>query len=417
MSASSLPKIQPPFALIKTTIGALCDQYGGSVQTGPFGGQLHASDYSLEGIPVVMPQDLVDGRVSVAKVARVQSDHVNRLQKHKLQAGDIVFSRRGDVGRFAVTSDHESGWLCGTGCIRIRLNCPDLDIAYVRHFLARSETSDWLFFNAKGVTMANLNTDIIRSLPLVFPPLDAQKRIAAILDKAYALRAKRRQAIALLDSLTQSIFLEMFGDLTQWPTLKLAELADEFRYGTSEKSQAVGHPTLRIPNVVGGSVSLSDLKFVPVNERELDRLRLQDGDILFVRTNGNKDYVGRSAVMTTKIESGTDYVLSDFIYASYLIRARVKRDVVNPHFLQAFLSGAAGRKMLLERAKTSAGQYNINTEGLGSINIPIPPIGKQDAFQSTIEKLSENLDASRLNLSQVDVLFASLQHRAFTGQL
>lgn len=274
-----------------------------------------------------------------------------------------------------------------------------------------------LISQATGGAQPNISQEKVRKTRIFLPPLDEQKRIAAILDKADALRAKRRQAIALLDSLTQSIFLEMFGDLTQWQTLKLAEFTDEFRYGTSEKSQAVGHPTLRIPNVVGGSVSLSDLKFVPVSERELGRLRLQDGDILFVRTNGNKDYVGRSAVVTNKIENGTGHVLSDFIYASYLIRARVKQDVVNPHFLQAFLSGAAGRKMLLERAKTSAGQYNINTEGLGSINIPIPPIGKQDAFQSTIEKMSENLDACRLNLGQVDVLFSSLQYRAFTGQL
>ena len=85
-----------------TTIGAVCDRFGGSVQTGPFGSQLHAADYSEHGTPVVMPQDMVEGRISTSRVARVGEHHLIALSRHRLEASDIVFSRRGDVTRLSL---------------------------------------------------------------------------------------------------------------------------------------------------------------------------------------------------------------------------------------------------------------------------------------------------------------------------
>jgi type I restriction enzyme, S subunit len=115
-----------------TTVGRVCDQFGGEVQTGPFGSQLHASDYVDEGTPVVMPQGMQDGRIVCDRIARVGPKHVSQLKRHTLQVGDVIYSRRGDVTRFAVVSETEAGWLCGTGSIRIRLNSRDIDIRYVR---------------------------------------------------------------------------------------------------------------------------------------------------------------------------------------------------------------------------------------------------------------------------------------------
>ena len=93
-----------------------------NIQTGPFGSQLHQSDYSEHGIPVIMPKDLLNGHVSEASIARVAKDHVERLSKHKVEVGDILYSRRGDVGRCAFTTKKEEGWLCGTGCLRVSID-------------------------------------------------------------------------------------------------------------------------------------------------------------------------------------------------------------------------------------------------------------------------------------------------------
>jgi type I restriction enzyme S subunit len=401
-----------------TTVGEVCDRFGGEVQTGPFGSQLHASDYSENGTPVVMPQDMKDGRVTTARVARVGAMHVERLKQHMLRRGDIALSRRGDVGRFAVITEEEDGWLCGTGSIRIRLNCPEVDTGYLRWYLSQPSVRVWLEHNATGVTMPNLNTTVVRNLPLAYPSLHEQRRIAAILDKAETLRAMRRKASAHIEGLAQSIFTEIFSDALSAPErITLGTLVDEFRYGTSNKSGPTGYPALRIPNIVGGSLDLADLKTVNVDAAELARLKLIDGDLLFVRTNGNPDYVGRCSVFSKSLVADTGFDVSAFIYASYLIRARLKDGRLLPRVLQYYLSTAEGRRELRSYSKTSAGQFNINTEGLGALRIPNFPMPLQREFIAKLEVIEKQRDAHCASGRELDALFSSLQQRAFHGEL
>ncbi len=105
----------------ETTLGEICDKVGGVIQTGPFGSQLHESDYAQDGTPVVMPKDIIEGRIDTHSVARVAPKHVERLSRHKMKPGDIVYGRRGDIGRQAVIRSEQAGWLCGTGCLRVSL--------------------------------------------------------------------------------------------------------------------------------------------------------------------------------------------------------------------------------------------------------------------------------------------------------
>ncbi|MDN6605192.1 MAG: restriction endonuclease subunit S, partial [Brevibacterium sp.] len=101
--------------MIETTLGDICNESGGGIQTGPFGSQLHASDYQEIGVPVVMPQDIGDGGILESRIARISDEEVERLSRYKLCAGDIVYSRRGDVERSALVRPQNEGWLCGTG--------------------------------------------------------------------------------------------------------------------------------------------------------------------------------------------------------------------------------------------------------------------------------------------------------------
>jgi type I restriction enzyme S subunit len=149
------------------TIGEIAKHCGGFVQTGPFGSQLHASDYIDNGLPVVMPQDIVSRRIRTDKIARIGEDDAQRLSRHRLQVGDIVFSRRGDVEKHALVSDREQGWLCGTGCLLVRLGPKWPAPAYVSQALDLPGSRAWLRNRAVGATMPNLNTGILSSLPLV----------------------------------------------------------------------------------------------------------------------------------------------------------------------------------------------------------------------------------------------------------
>ena len=108
-----------------TTLGELLDKTGGSVQTGPFGSQLHAADYVDVGIPSVMPKNISVEGIDSSDIAQVSEEDIKRLSKYRLAEGDIVYSRRGDVEKCTLVGVREHGWLCGTGCLRVRLGKSD----------------------------------------------------------------------------------------------------------------------------------------------------------------------------------------------------------------------------------------------------------------------------------------------------
>jgi type I restriction enzyme S subunit len=339
-----------------------------------------------------------------------------------IREGDVLVSTvRPNLNSVAAVTKEFDGATASTGFCVLRPSKKRLANNYLAHWVRSPQFIDLMVREATGASYPAVSDRIVKSSSIPLPSLDEQRRIAAILDKADALRRNRKRALDLLDSLTQSIFLEMFGSESSGfeplERISLADAVQEFRYGTSNKSGEKGYPVLRIPNVIGGQIDLSDLKTVLLEAKEYNRLSMQDGDLLLVRTNGNPDYVGRCAVVDREIEIKSRFSLNEFVFASYLIRARLKHGCLNPYFAQTFLSSPSGRKSLLERARTSAGQYNINTEGLCSIPIPVPPLDLQCQFASRVLKIRRSIESFTAGMNDLNVIFASLQHRAFSGQL
>lgn len=183
------------------------------IQTGPFGSQLHQSDYSEEGTPVVMPKDLVNGHISEASIARVSEDYVNRLSRHKIEVGDILYSRRGDVGRCAFATELEQGWLCGTGCLRVTIDKRKAIPQFVFYQLQKAETVGWVEKHAVGATMLNLNTSILSSVPIDIPSLAEQQAIVDVLSTYDDLIENNKKQIKLLEEAAQRLYKEWFIDL------------------------------------------------------------------------------------------------------------------------------------------------------------------------------------------------------------
>ena len=184
-----------------------------SIQTGPFGSQLHQSDYSDDGTPVVMPKDLMNGTISEESIARVSKEHVERLEKHKIQEGDILYSRRGDVGRCAFTSEREKGWLCGTGCLKVRIDKEKAEPKFVFFQLQKAETIGWVVNHAVGSTMLNLNTSILNAAPVEVPEIEIQRKIVSILAAYDELIENNRKQIKLLEEAARRLYKEWFVDL------------------------------------------------------------------------------------------------------------------------------------------------------------------------------------------------------------
>ncbi|MFB8004787.1 restriction endonuclease subunit S [Nocardia sp. NPDC056000] len=331
----------------------------------------------------------------------------------RAQPGDLILGIRASIGEKRIA---DRQYALGRGVASIRPT-QRLDHRYLWHWL--DYVSEELASKGRGATFKQVNRQDIGELRIDNLPLSSQQRIARMLDKADALRAMRRRAVDLLDSLAQSLFYDMFDTPieSQWENYRFSELVTEFRYGTSNKSTDSGYPALRIPNVIGGGIDLTEIKTVPVSPHELERLRLQDGDLLFVRTNGSPENVGRCATFTTSNVSGLEFHPNEWIYASYLIRARLNLSMVDSTYIREFMLGPTGRAMLREHSKTSAGQFNINIDGLSSVIVPVPPIAAQRSYADKLSELAKHRAMASVHLARLDNLFNSLQSRAFRGEL
>ncbi len=195
-----------------TTLGEACRRDGGDIQTGPFGSQLHASDYVPSGVPSIMPQNIGDNRILVDGIARITENDANRLSRYLVRPGDIVYSRRGDVERRSLVRAEEDGWLCGTGCLRVRLGDGEVDPVYCSYYLGHPDVRAWIVRHAVGATMPNLNTSILSALPLVIPPLYEQRAIASILGALDDKIDLNRRMNETLEAIARALFTSWFVD-------------------------------------------------------------------------------------------------------------------------------------------------------------------------------------------------------------
>lgn len=250
------------------------------------------------------------------------------------------------------------------------------------------------------------------SLLIHLPALAEQRRIAAILDQADALRVKRRETLAQLDSLTQAIFVEMFGDPAinpkGWHIKKIGNLLESASYGTIEKASDVGQfPVLRMNNLTQtGEIDLTSLKFMELDAKEFSRYLVKAGDILFNRTN-SAELVGKTAIYRHT---------APMAYAGYLIRLRAN-DENDPEYIASFLNTAYSKRMLKGMCKSIIGMANINAKEIQAMKIAQPPLPLQREFGLRILAIERQREVYRQSLTQLDTLFASLQHRAFRGEL
>jgi type I restriction enzyme, S subunit len=217
-----------------TTLGEVVGRTGGAIQTGPFGSQLHASDYTVTGTPLIMPVNLGDNEIREAGIARVGSKDARRLRRHALREGDVIFSRRGDVGRRSLVRAEQSGWLCGTGCLAARFGSDRsaVNTAYVAQYLGSKPAQAWLQDNAVGGTLPNLNTSILAALPIRLPSRAEQDAIVTALDDAQVTVVGIERLIAKKQPIKQGMMqqlltgrIRMPGFSSTWTEAPLGQIA------------------------------------------------------------------------------------------------------------------------------------------------------------------------------------------------
>jgi type I restriction enzyme S subunit len=258
-------------------------------------------------------------------------------------------------------------------------------------------------------------TRFLSSLSLPLPTLVEQRRIAEVLDRADELRAKRRSAITHLDTLTHSIFLDMFGDAKRddrsWPTVCFRELLTmPLRNGVSPSHGAsVQAIVLTLSAITGGAFDASAQKVGTFHDRAAQTQLVDQRDLLICRGNGNIRLVGKGRFPPVS--------MPDVIFPDTMIAARIDADLAEPAFLEHLWNSDSVRGQLQRLARTTNGTFKVNQTMLEGVSIVAPPLALQRDFANrrrTIEIIRARYLAS---FKVMDDLYASLQHRAFRGEL
>jgi type I restriction enzyme, S subunit len=379
-------------------------------------------DYGVTASATVQPlgpkflriTDIQNGSVDWDRVPWCECDN-GTAAGGRLKQGDIVFARTGaTTGKSFLIRDCPSNAVFASYLIRVRLG-DRADSRYVSHYFHTPEYWAQITASARGVAQPGVNASTLKALKIPLPPIAEQRRIAEVLDRAEALRAKRRAALAQLDTLTQSIFREMFGDLLRerdrWPTVSLEEIVRETRLGIVRSSEEFGpdyeFPYVRMNAITrNGQLKLNDVQRTDATEAEVESYHLEPGDFLF-NTRNSEELVGKTALFRG------DGV---YLFNNNVMRIRF-RDEADPEFIAAAFRTPLLQNELSLRKSGTTNVFAIYYKDLRSLPLPLPPLQLQRDFArrvATVEKLKSSYSTS---LVEFGSLFAVLQHRAFRGEL
>jgi len=302
-----------------------------------------------------------------------QEDFEAENRRTNIKPNDLLITIVGTIGRVAIVPNSLTEF-----CVQrsVAVLKPKPEIVYNRflmHYL--QSMRPYLEQESRGVAQKGIYLKQLSNLSIILPPLDEQRKIAAVLDKVSDLIAKRRQQLDKLDEIVKSRFIEMFGvypaNPMGWEIGTIRDIVTEVRYGSSRPAVDGGkYPYLRMNNITyGGELDLSDTKRIDIPDNELDKCTVRRGDVLFNRTN-SKELVGKTCVYDR------DEMM---VLAGFVIRIRVK-DCILPEFLSAFLNTDFSKQMLLGMCKTAIGQANINAQELQNIGLYLPPVELQRRF-------------------------------------
>jgi type I restriction enzyme S subunit len=347
-------------------------------------GVLKPGDFIDDGIPLVRVTDISKNHFDSTNLYRISSSVDEEFARSRLEGGEILLSIQGTVGRVAIAPPEMKGANISR---TIAIISPDerVNRRYLYHYLRK--LGDASGFYISGTTRASLNISELRSIEIPLPPLEEQRRIAAILDKASAIRACNDKVVKKISDTKASLFDEMFvshGLYDHWEQLALGELCDVqggLQVTSARSSMPIRVPYLRVANVLRGRLDLNQIKEINCSQSELDRTRLQQRDLLVVEGHGNPGEIGRVAMWI-------DYP-GEMVHQNHLIRVRCSTDSLEPEFLCFYLNSRIGRRHLLKRANTTSGLNTISTSVVKSSPIIVPPVNKQKSFCKAIKAIAQ----------------------------
>lgn len=300
-----------------------------------------------------------------------------------------------------------------------------VDQRYLGYFLSQVDYEELQDRQVKGHT---LNQDKINRIPVALPSNTEQVDIAELLDLTRSAIGIQKRALAKTQELKRSAMHELFtrglrGEAQKeteiglvpesWDVLDFGKVREWLQYGTSVRCGAAPakYPVLRIPNIESGRVNANDLKYCDLPPDTASNYQLENGDLIFIRTNGVLERLGSCAVYNGEPK--------DTLFASYLIRARLKLEVINPLFAAYFFGSQRGTALVAGRATPAAdGKYNLNTGTIDSLPLPVPPtLDEQQEIVEILNAIDRKIDLHKRKKAVLEELFQSLLHKLMNGEI
>lgn len=344
-----------------------------------------------------------------------------------VKTGDVLVSMtRPNLNAVALVTREWDGQIASTGFDVLRPI--EIESRWLFNLVKSPDFIATMSERVQGALYPAVRPRDIRGYVMPLAPFNEQKRIAdkldALLEQVDACRERLERVPQILKRFRQAVFTaattgaltEKWAGTGSWTTSQLGTLLTDVRYGTAKKSTydiKDGTPVLRIPNIINGRVDTNDLKYGHFEKKELETLSLKEGDLLIIRSNGSLDLVGKTAVVGSEVQG--------YLFAGYLIRLRVKSNLIDPRFLYFCLSSPDTRQHIELTARSTSGVNNINSEEIRSIEIKLPGVDEQLEIVRRVENLfafADRLEARYIaGRERIDQLIPSLLDKAFSGEL
>ncbi|MBD2070289.1 restriction endonuclease subunit S [Leptolyngbya sp. FACHB-671] len=385
----------------------------GTFSNGPFGSDLVKSDLTDVGIPVIYIRDIRDGYYDRVSASCVTEEKAEQLSACWVKPGDVLIAKVGDPpGTAAVYPEDQPLGIVTQDVIRLRLNSEIADSQYVRNWLNSPLGKHAVKSITVEATRARFPLGDFKNLKLPLPPIAEQRRIAAILDRADAVRRKRQEAIRLTEELLRSAFLEMFGDPAtnpkNWKTSVLREVCRKVTDGTHHMPNTVedGIPILRALNIKNDRVDKTDLLYISKDDYQKisKRSPLEKGDVLLTCLGT----VGNVAIFNEE---------SSFSLVRNIALLKPNYEKLTSEFLKFLLKTNYLQMQIKSRSKQSS-QAALYIGEIEQLKVFVPDLELQRKFSELSKKIYYELCRKlEQDKSHQENLFNSLLQRAFRGEL
>ena len=324
----------------------------------------------------------------------------------------VLYSKLRPYLNKVVVADRQG--VATTELVPLRVDPDRVLPSYVAYFLRSPRFLQFATTVVAGAKMPRMVMTEFWKYKIPLPPLPEQRRIAAILDKADALRAQRRQAIAKLDQLLQSVFLEMFGDPVTnpkgWPSDRtlgdVSEIVSGITKGRIAKDATREVPYLAVVNVQDRSLRLDVVKHIEATESEIAKYKLQVNDLLLTE-GGDPDKLGRGVLW--------DGSLEECIHQNHVFRVRLTTGDIHPVYLNWYVGSERGKRYFASQAKQTTGIASINMRQLRALPLLLPPMALQRRFADNVMTTAQHKTRLNRSVSGLDQLLTALQHSAFSA--